>query len=136
MITLYFYHSCDLGQMCFNMVNRDQRLRYQSAVYVWLCKNFKKSMNYPAASCRVSIFRKQFELPERLSGLTLPRNILLHYFPVASLSNSSNIIPIRPKLSTPQLTLYLRLPPKYLSGCNTLEYLHNPARRYFRMSTA
>lgn len=71
-----------------------------------------------------------------VTGLPLPLHVPLHRLPVRSLPHCGHIVPISPKLSTPQLPFDGWLPSKDLPGRDALEHLDNPSQRHFRMGTA
>jgi hypothetical protein len=79
---------------------------------------------------------KHSELPEIFPRLPLPLHIPLDDLPVCPFPYRGHIVPVAPKLPTPQYPLHRGLSTKDLPRCEALEYLHNPAWRHFRMRTA
>jgi hypothetical protein len=78
----------------------------------------------------------QSELPEILLRLPLPLHIPFDSLPVGPFPYCGHIVPVRPKLPTPQYPLHRRLSAKNLPCREALEDLHNPAWSHFRMRTA
>jgi len=68
--------------------------------------------------------------------LPLPLHIPLDGLPVCPFPYRGHIVPVTPKLPTPQYLLHSRLSAKNLPCRDALEYLHNPVWRHFRMRTA
>ena len=79
---------------------------------------------------------KHSELPEIFLRLPLPLHIPLDGLPVCPFPYRGHIIPVAPKLPTPQYPLHGRLSAKNLPCREALEYLHHPAWRQLRMRTA
>jgi len=61
--------------------------------------------------------------------------IAFHHFPIGSFPYRGNVIPIRPKFSSPQLLLKCRALSEDFPGGNTFAYLYNSPWRYLGMST-
>ena len=88
-------------------------------------------MNYPAASCGVS--EKPELLPMQLRILrALIADVLLNARFIAILPNRAHKIPVAPKLSSPQLLLYLWTRCQYLPCRNALDELHDFLRTIHR----
>ena len=79
---------------------------------------------------------KHSELPEIGLRLPLPLHIPFDGLPVCPFPYRSHIVPVGPKLPTPQSPFHRRLSSKNLARRDALEDLHNPSWRHFRMRTA
>ena len=79
---------------------------------------------------------KHSELPEIFPRLPLPLHIPFDGLPVGPLPYRGHIVPIGPKLPTPQYPLHSGVATKDLPRREALEHLHNPSWRHFRMRTA
>ena len=76
------------------------------------------------------------ELPEIFPRLPLPLHIPFDGLPVCPLPYRGHIVPIGPKLHTPQYPLHRGVSAKDLPRRDALEPLHNPSWSHFRMRTA
>lgn len=72
------------------------------------------------------MIKRSYIIDSHLFWFTLT-NIFSTTAQIGTFANSSHIISIRPKFSTPQIFLHLWLSTKYLSCCYTLKYLNNPS---------
>ena len=88
-------------------------------------------MNYPAASCGVSEKTELLPMYPRVLE-TLSFDVLLNALFIAMLPHRAHEVPVAPKLSTPQLTLYFRTLPKYFPRHNALDDLHESLRTIHR----
>jgi hypothetical protein len=79
---------------------------------------------------------KHSELPEIFLRLPLPLHIPFNDLPVGPFPYCGHIVPIAPKLPTPQYPLHRRLSAKDLPRRDARESLHNPHWSHFRMRTA
>jgi hypothetical protein len=95
-----------------------------------------EAMKLPAASCGVSQKLPHSELPEIFLRLPLPLHIPFDNLPVCPFPYRSHIVPVGPKLPTPQDPLHRRLSAKNLARRDALEDLYTPAWSHFRMRTA
>ena len=79
---------------------------------------------------------KHLELPEIFPWLPLPLHIPFDGLPVRPLPHRRHIVPVGPKLPTPQHPFDRRLPSKDFPSRAALENLHHPPWSHFRMGTA
>ena len=97
---------------------------------------WQRTNEAPRSKLRGITELKHSELPEIFLRRPLPLHIPFDGLPVGPPPYRGHIVPIGPKLPTPQDPLHRRLSAKDFPRREALEDLHNPSWRHFRMRTA